>query len=259
MEKMRQNPLFKEVASDQQNGGLQTYMTIDRDKAARLSITPQQIDNLLYDSYGQRQILTLFTNINQYRVVLEVLPELQKSPKDLMNLYLKNSLGTPIPLSNFTSTVQKTGPLVINRQGQFPVSTISFNLNPQASLGEAVKAINEAKSEVNIPESVQTSFEGAAKIFQGSLDNEGWLILAAIIVVYIVLGVLYESYIHPMTILSTLPSAGIGALIALMICGKELTVIALIGILLLIGIVKKNAIMMVDFALEQEREEGKKS
>lgn len=257
MSRLQKNPIFTDVDSDQLNLGRQAYITIDRDSASRLSITAQQIDNTLYDSFGQRQALTLFTNINQYHVILEVLPKLQESQMDLDNLYLKSSTGLPIPLSAFTSVTEKLGPLVVNRQGQFPVSTLSFNLSPDASLGEAIKVIDGMKRDMGIPESLQTSFEGAAKIFEGSLSNEGWLIVAAIIVVYIVLGILYESYIHPITILSTLPSAGIGALLALLLFGRELTIIAIIGILLLIGIVKKNAIMMVDFALEQERDYGK--
>ncbi len=255
--KLRQSPVLRDVASDQQNLGLQTSILIDRDTAYRLGITLQMIDDTLYDAFGQRQVSTMFTQRNQYHVILEALPKLDQGPPALDNIYVNSATGGSIPLSTFTKVSQGIGPLVINRQGQFPVATISFNLAPGASLGDAVNAIHAAKKELNIPDTVQTSFEGAANTFQKSLGNEGWLILASIIVVYIVLGVLYESYIHPITILSTLPSAGMGALLALMLTRNELSVIALIGIILLIGIVMKNAIMMIDFALEQERKYGK--
>lgn len=253
MNQLRDFPKLKDVASDQQNQGLQTSIIIDRDTASRLGVTTQMIDNVLYDAFGQRQISTMFTQRNQYHVILEVYPQLQLGPNALSNIYLTTATGGEIPLSAFTQVTQTTGPIVINRQGQFPVSIVSFNLAQNAALGQAIKAIDQAKKEVGMPLSVQTSFEGAAKIFERSLNNEAWLVLAAILVVYIVLGVLYESYIHPITILSTLPSAGMGALIALLFTGNSLSVIALIGIILLIGIVMKNAIMMIDFALEQER------
>lgn len=255
--RFKQIPSLRDVVNDIQNDGLSTFIHYDRETASRLGISAQTIDDTLYDAYGQRQISTIYTQINQYKVVLEVLPEMQSTPNDLNNLYIKSTLGsTPsksIPFAAFSKVSQSTSPLVINRQGQFPVSLISFNLAPGATLGDAVTAIKEVEQELNLPLSVQTSFEGAAKAFQNSLKNEGWLMLAAIIVVYIVLGILYESIIHPITILSTLPSACIGALLGLYITGQSLTVIALIGIILLVGIVMKNAIMMIDFALEQER------
>jgi multidrug efflux pump len=251
--RLDKEPELKDVASDQQNLGLKTVLTVDRDTASRLGITMQMIDDTLYDAFGQRQVSIMFTQHNQYRVILEVLPKLQRQPLALNNIYLNSSTGDSVPLRTITRVSEKVGSLVINRQNQFPVTTLSFNLAPTATLGDAVHATERIKTELNIPESVQLSFEGAAKIFQGTLQNEGWLVLAAIVVVYIVLGVLYESYIHPITILSTLPSAGMGALFALMMTGNELSVIALIGIILLIGIVMKNAIMMIDFALEQER------
>ncbi len=255
--KLQNVPELRDVASDQQNSGLKTFISIDRDTASRLGITTQVIDETLYDAFGQRQVSTMFTQRNQYHVVLEALHALQKTPESLNNIYLNSATGSPIPLSAFTQVSEGIGPLVVSRQDQFPVSTISFNLAPGASLGDAVHAFESAKQDLHIPDSVETSFEGTAKTFQNSLNNEGWLMLAAIIVVYIVLGVLYESFIHPLTILSTLPSACVGALLALILFGSELNVIALIGIILLIGIVMKNAIMMIDFALEQERLHGK--
>ena len=212
---MRKQPLLRDVASDQQNAGLQTNILIDRDTAARLGITMQMIDDALYDAFGQRQISTIFTQINQYHVVLEALPDLQQSPNALDNIYLTSSSGGVTPLSAFAHISTGVGPLVITRQGQFPVAMVSFNLAPEGTLGDAVHVIDQAKQRLNFPASIQTSFEGAAKAFQSSLANEGFLVIAAIIVVYIVLGVLYESYIHPLTILSTLPSAGMGALFAL--------------------------------------------
>lgn len=253
LQKFRQLPELSDVASDQQNQGLATYIDINRDTASQLGITAAMIDNLLYDAYGQRLISTMFTQNNQYHVVLEALPEFQQNPAALSDMYLTSSNGKPIPLSAFTRVTQGVEPLVVNRQGQFPVATISFNLAPGAALGDAIREINNAALSLNIPANVELSFQGAAKTFQSSLNNEGWLILAAILVVYIVLGVLYESYIHPITILSTLPSAAMGALFALLLTGESLSVIALIGLILLIGIVMKNAIMMIDFALELER------
>ncbi len=255
--KMRTIPELQDVTSDQQNFGLHTNIALDRDTASRLGISTQLIDNILYDAYGQRQITTLFTQRNQYHVVLEVLPILQQNALDLSNIYINSSSGGAVPLNTFTKVSQSVGPLSINRQNQFPVATISFNLAKGAALGDAVKAINTAKDSIGMPLHVLTSFEGSAKSFQKSLANEGWLLLAAILVVYIVLGVLYESYIHPITILSTLPSACVGALLSLMITRNDLSVIALIGVILLIGIVMKNAILMIDFALEQERQYGK--
>ena len=256
--KLQNEPSLRDVTSDQQNLGLQTMITINRDTASQLGITTQMIDDTLYDAFGQRQVSIMFTQRNQYHVILEAFPKLQLAPAALNNIYITSPTnGRAIPLSVFTQVSQGVGPLVINRQGQFPVATVSFNLAPNASLGEAVNAIHQAKTDLKIPDSIDASFEGSAQTFQSSLGNEGWLMLAAIMVVYIILGVLYESYIHPVTILSTLPSACLGALIALLLLGKELSIIALIGIVLLIGIVMKNAILMIDFALEQERQYNK--
>jgi multidrug efflux pump len=257
LEKLQQIPELRDVASDQLNGGLQAGLVIDRNTASRFGITPQLIDDTLYDAYGQRQISIMFTQLNQYRVVLELKPELQQNPGELKNIYIRSQQGGEVPLSAFTTFQAGTSPLVVNHQGQFPVVTASFNLAPGASLGDAVTGIENAKKELGMPASVQATFQGTAAAFLNSLSNEPILILAALVTVYIVLGVLYESYIHPITILSTLPSAGVGALLALMICHTDFSVIALIGIVLLIGIVEKNAIMMIDFALEMERKEGK--
>jgi multidrug efflux pump len=254
LEKLRQLPELTDVASDQQIDGLEAHLVIDRDTASRLGITPQNIDDTLDDAFGQRQVSTMFTQQNQYHVVLEVSPKFQLTPASLDNIYVKSSNGTQVPLSTFTHLEERKSALAINHQGQFPVVTLSFNLAPGKSIGDAVEAVNRAKAELNLPPSVNAEFQGTARAFVASLSNEPILILAAVIVVYIVLGVLYESYIHPITILSTLPSAGVGAILALLLCGVNLSVIALIGIILLIGIVKKNAIMMIDFALEAERE-----
>jgi multidrug efflux pump len=254
MAKLKQIPELTDVASDQQLSGLGAHLVIDRDTAARLGITPQNIDDTLDDAFGQRQVSTVFTQLNQYHVILEVAPKFQKTPAALDNIYVKSSNGTQVPMSAFTHFEETQVPLAINHQGQFPVVTLSFNLAPGKSIGDAVDAVNKAKAELNLPESVDAEFQGTARSFEASLTNEPLLILAALIVVYIVLGVLYESYIHPITILSTLPSAGVGAILALLIFHIDLSVIALIGIILLIGIVKKNAIMMIDFALEAERE-----
>ena len=311
MAKLQTIPALRDLATDQQTSGLAASLTIDRVTASRMGITPQAIDQLLYDAYGQRQVSTLYTQLNQYHIVLETLPEYQKNPTKLSDIYVRSALaptalttssgtgtvtattasgnsassaapspsaapntatssgssnpsavasvnGGGIPLSAITRFEMKSSPLSVNHQGQFPVVTISFNLAPGASLGEATKAIDKAQQEIGMPLSVQSAFQGTAASFQASLSNEPLLILAALITVYIVLGVLYESYIHPITILSTLPSAGVGAILALLICGQELSVVALIGIILLIGIVKKNGIMMIDFALEAERKEGKR-
>jgi multidrug efflux pump len=257
VEKLRTLPELRDVASDEQNGGLEARLVIDRDTASRLGITPQMIDDALYDAFGQRQVSTIFTQFNQYHVVLEVTPALQQNPDALKSIYVHSPTGGEVPLSAFTHVVSKSAPLAVSHQGQFPSATLSFNLAPGAALGDAVTAIANAEREIGMPASVQTSFQGAAQAFQASLANEPVLILAALITVYIVLGVLYESYIHPLTILSTLPSAGVGAILALLLFGMDLNVIALIGIILLIGIVKKNAIMMIDFALEAERVEAK--
>ncbi len=255
--KFRTLPELQDVATDQQLSGGQAMLVIDRVTASRLGITPQAIDDALYDAFGQRQISTLFTQLNQYHVVLEALPAFQRNPSKLNDIYVRSVSGGAVPLSELTHFEMGTAPLAINHQGQFPCVTISFNLAPDTALGQATAAIERAQKEIGMPLSVQASFEGSAEAFQASLANEPWLILAAIVAVYIVLGVLYESYIHPITILSTLPSAGVGAILALWLCGTELGVVALIGIILLIGIVKKNAIMMIDFALEAEREERK--
>ncbi|RSL17431.1 multidrug efflux pump [Edaphobacter aggregans] len=256
VDKLRQIPVLTDVASDQQLSGLEAHLVIDRDTAARLGITPQNIDDTLDDAFGQRQVSTIFTQQNQYHVVLEVAPKFQRTTDALNNIYVKSSNGTQVPLSTFTHIEERQSSLAINHQGQFPAVTISFNLAPGKSIGDAVEAVNRAKQELGLPASVNAEFQGSARAFEASLTNEPLLILAALIVVYIVLGVLYESYIHPITILSTLPSAGVGAILALLIFHVNLSVIALIGIILLIGIVKKNAIMMIDFALEAEREHG---
>ena len=256
VDKLNTSHQLRDLASDQQNTGLQTRLAIDRNTASRLGITPQVIDDTLYDAFGQRQVATMFTQLNQYRVVLEIKPEFQFGPQDLSKVFIRSTTGGQVPLAAFTHWEQLTAPLVVNHQGQFPVTTLSFNLAPGISLGDAVHEINTAKQDLGIPQSVQADFQGTAKAFITSLANEPILILAAVVTVYIVLGVLYESYIHPITILSTLPSAAVGALLALMLCRAELSVIGLIGIVLLIGIVEKNAIMMIDFALEKERKEG---
>ena len=247
---------LSDVASDLQSGGLQVAIDIDRLKASRLNVTPQGIDDTLYDAFGQRQVTTIFTQLNQYRVILEAQQKYQLSPESLDKIYVKSSTGQMVPLSSFTTVKTITAPLTIVHQGQFPAVTLSFNLGPGSSLGEAVNAIQAAQKEINLPDTVVATFSGSAAEFRSSLESEPFLILAAIIVIYIVLGVLYESYIHPITILSSLPSAGVGALLALMVTNNSLSLVALIGIILLIGIVQKNAIMMIDFALEAERVEG---
>ena len=259
IERLQQLPQIEDVTSNYAENGLSAYILIDRPTAARFGITPATVDNALYDSFGQRIVSTIFTQSNQYRVILEADPELQKSLSSLSQLYLPSSTATngQVPLSALAHVEEQTAPLQINHLGQFPSITVSFNLAPGASLGEAVDAIKQAQQEIGLPASMITVFQGAALAFQAALGNELVLIIAAIITMYIVLGVLYESFIHPITILSTLPSAGVGALLALMIDGSDLNVIAIIGIILLIGIVKKNAIMMVDFALDAERNEGK--
>ena len=325
VDKLKTLPELRDVATDQQTSGLAASLVIDRQTASRLGISPQMIDETLYDAFGQRQVSTLYTQLNQYHVVLETMPDFQRDPAKLQDIYVRSAAttqspsgssapagatatpsnssssvsssgvvttagssatsnttgptgtnsnattgsanplavpalnGAAVPLSAFTHFESRTAPLSVNHQGQFPVVTISFNLAPNASLGEATKAIEQVQKDIKMPISIQAAFQGTAASFQASLSNEPLLILAALITVYIVLGVLYESYIHPITILSTLPSAGVGAILALMITGQELSVVALIGIILLIGIVKKNGIMMIDFALEAERKEGKES
>jgi multidrug efflux pump len=257
LERLRALPQLTDVASDQQAGGLQLSLVVDRDMASRLGVTSQMIDDTLYDAFGQRQISTIFTQLNLYRVILEVAPSFQQNPQALNQIYLRSAVGGPVPLSTFAHYERHESPLSIAHQGQFPAVTLSFNLAGGASLGDAVDVINKAVAELGPPVALHGDFQGAAKAFGDSLASEPILILAALVTVYIVLGVLYESYIHPITILSTLPSAGVGAFLALIICGEEFSIIALIGIVLLIGIVKKNAIMMIDFALEAEREQGK--
>jgi len=257
IDRLKKLPELRDVASDQLNGGLLVDLTIDRDSASRLGILPADIDNTLYDAFGQRQVSTIYTQLNQYRVVLEADPQFQQTPDSLKNIYVHSSNGTQVPLSAFTSVTTSPAALALNHQGQFPVVTLSFNLAPGTSLGDAVNSINGTKSDLGMPPSIQATFQGTAAAFLRSLGNEPILILAALVTVYIVLGVLYESFIHPITILSTLPSAGVGAILALLLCKTEFSIIALIGIILLIGIVKKNAIMMIDFALDAERNEGK--
>jgi len=258
LEKIKALPQLRDVATDDQPGGLQTKLVIDRQTASRLGITPQAIDNTLYDALGQREVSTLFTQLNQYHVVLEAMPGFQTNPKKLQDLFVTSTSGGAVPLSAFMHFEQGTSPLSVNHQGQFPVVTFSFNLAPRVSLGEATREIDKIQKEMRMPLSTLASFQGTAQAFETSLTNEPLLILAALVTVYIVLGVLYESFIHPITILSTLPSAGVGALLALLICGSELDVVGIIGIILLIGIVKKNGIMMVDFALDGERKHGRK-
>lgn len=257
VEKLQQRKELEHVSSDQQNQGLRIFLNIDRQTAARFGITPLDIDNALYNAFGQRQISTIFTELNQYRVILTLKPHFMQHPEDLQFLYVRSETGNRVPLATVASITETRGPLVINRQNQFPAATISFDCAPHVSLGQAVKAIEDVIHDLSMPASIKTDFQGAAQAFKASLKNEPLLILAALITVYIVLGVLYESYVHPVTILSTLPSAGVGALLFLMFFHHDLTVIAVIGIILLIGIVKKNGIMMVDFALEAERNEGK--
>jgi multidrug efflux pump len=258
VDKLRTMPELADVTSDISSRGLSAYLEIDRDTAGRFGITPATVDNALYDAFGQRIVSTIFTNTNQYRVILETDPQLKASLATLSSIYLPSSTGAgQVPLSAITHVREETAPLQINHLGQFPATTISFNVAAGYSLGEAVTAIKQAQKDIGLPASMFTAFQGAALAFQSSLTNELFLILAAIVTVYIVLGVLYESFIHPLTILSTLPSAGIGALVALILADKDLTVIAIIGIILLIGIVKKNAIMMIDFALDEQREKGK--
>jgi multidrug efflux pump len=255
--RLQQLAELRDVASDQQSTGLEARLILDRTTASRLGITPTDLDNALYDSFGQRQISTMFTELNQYRVVLESQTGFQQGPADLNSVFLRSAQGGSVPLGAFSSIETANAPLVVNHQGQFPVVTVSFNLAPSASLGEAVKVIDKVGKEVGLPASIQTAFQGTAQAFRASLVNTPFLILAAIVTVYILLGVLYESYIHPITILSTLPSAGVGALLSLMLFRTDFSVIALIGIILLIGIVEKNAIMMIDFALDAQRKEKK--
>jgi multidrug efflux pump len=258
VDRLQQVPQIEDVASDQENQGLAAFLTIDRDTAGRFGITAATVDNALYDAFGQRIVSTIFTQSNQYRVILQADSSLMASLDSLGTIYLPSAtaIGGQVPLSAVVKVSTRAAPLSIDHLGQFPATTISFNLAPGAALGDAVNAIRNAEADIHMPPSVITTFQGAALAFQATLANEVFLILAAIVTVYIVLGVLYESFIHPITILSTLPSAGVGALLALIIARQSLGVIGIIGIILLIGIVKKNAIMMIDFALAAEREEG---
>ncbi len=257
LEKIKTLPMLRDVSTDQQDRGLQAQLVIDRDTASRLGISAQTIDDTLYDAFGQRQVATVFTQLNEYHLVMEVSPEFQENPDALKGIFLKSSNGPPIPLNAISHFEPRTSVLAVNHQGPYPAVTLSFNLAPSTSLGDAVQAVQAAAREIGLPSSIRATFQGTAQAFQSSLKNEPYLILAALVAVYIVLGMLYESYIHPITILSTLPSAGVGAILALLLWRLDLSVIAMIGIILLIGIVKKNAIMMIDFALEAERKDGK--
>ncbi len=256
LDRLKKLPQLRDVATDQQTAGLELDVDVDRDTASRLGVTMQAIDNTLYDAYGQAQVATFFTQINQYRVVLDVKPGFQQSPDQVKDLYVKGLNGAQIPLNALVKTHTSAMPLAVNHQGQFPSITLSFNVAPDASLGQAVDAIHAAERDLRLPPSVHASFSGTAQAFKDSLANEGLLIAFALVTVYIVLGMLYESYIHPITILSTLPSASVGALLALLVMHVDFSIIGLIGIILLIGIVKKNAIMMIDFAIEAEQKEG---
>jgi multidrug efflux pump len=253
--KLKTIPIILDANSDQQIHGLESELVIDRETAARLGVNPQAIDATLYTAFGQRQVSTMYTGMNQYHVVMELLPQYQQNPSALNSVYVTSSSGTPVPLSTFSHFKTVLNSLTVNHQGPFPSITISFALAPGVALSQAVDAVNEARQDIGMPANVTARFAGTAQVFQASLKNQPLLILAALLAVYVVLGILYESYIHPITILSTLPSAGVGALLALLIFHVELTVIAIIGIILLIGIVKKNAILMIDFALETERKQ----
>jgi len=254
--RMRTMPELADVSSDQQSQGLAANLVIDRDSASRLGITAAAIDNVLYDAFGQREVSTMYTALNQYFVVMEVDPKYQTSPDALNGIFIKSSTGAMVPLSAIAKFQQQRTALQVNHQGQYPAVTLSFNLAPNYALGDAVSALEAVQREMNMPSTIHPSFQGTTQAFQDTSRNMPWLILAALVAVYIVLGILYESLIHPLTILSTLPPAGVGALLALMLTGTDLSIIALIGIILLIGIVKKNAIMMIDFALQAEREQG---
>jgi multidrug efflux pump len=254
--KLRTIPELQDVNSDLQSRALKAGLVIDRDTAARLGLSAQTIDNALYDAFGQRQVSTMYKGLNQYHVLMEVAQEFQQSPDALKNIYIRSSTGQEVPLSAFTRHNDSTTSLAVAHQGQFPAITFSFNLAPNVTLGEAVIAVQDAVRTMIVPATIHPGFQGTAQVFQDSLSSEPYLILAALVTIYIVLGMLYENYVHPITILSTLPSAGVGALLALLIFRTELSIIAFIGIILLIGIVKKNAILMIDFAIQAEREEG---
>ncbi len=248
--------MLQDVNSDLQNRALKAGLVIDRDTASRLGLTPQMIDNALYDAFGQRQVSTMYKGINQYHVVMEVAQQFQQSPDALKNIYVRSTTGQQVPLSAFTHYESSMTSLTVAHQGQFPAITFSFNLAPGVPLGDAVVAVQDMEHSMVIPATIHPGFQGTAQAFQSSLATQPYLILAALVTVYLVLGILYENYVHPITILSTLPSAGVGALLALLIFRTELSIIALIGIILLIGIVKKNAILMIDFAIDAERQEG---
>jgi multidrug efflux pump len=252
-------PVIADVNSDQQNHGLQVFVDYDRNTAARFGISPQLIDNTLYDAFGQRPVSTMYTRLNQYHVVMEAAPQYWQDSDILRRIYVRSPSGQQVPLSAFAHFAPEVAELSVTHEGLFPAITFSFNLKPGVALGEAVDAIHNAATTVGVPSGVQTFFAGTAQAYQDSLGSEPYLIAAALATVYLVLGILYESYIHPITILSTLPSAGVGALLALLLTQSELSIIAMIGIILLIGIVKKNAILMIDFALAAERNEGKNS
>ena len=259
MAELRKNPKLEDVTSDIQNSGLSAYIQVDRDTAARLGVSLASVDNVLYDAFGQRIVSTIFTQSNQYRVILQASDDVSRSPQALGGIYLQSTTNGAVPLSAIATIREQAAPLQSSHLGQFPATTVSFNLAKGVSLGESVTLIQQAEKAVGVPDSITTTFTGAAEAYRASLANELWLIVAAIVAIYIVLGVLYESFIHPITILSTLPSAAVGALIALLLAGQDLGVIGIIGIILLIGIVKKNAIMMIDFALDAERNQGKSS
>jgi multidrug efflux pump len=258
LQKLKTLPELRDQNSDQQDKGLQAKLVIDRDTASRMGITSQTLDNALYDAFGQRQVSTMYRPLNQYHVVMEVAPQFQQTLEALQNIYLRSTAGTPVPLAAFTHFEPSNTPLAVNHQGQVPSVTISFNLAPGIALGQATDAIEKAESTIGFPSTIQASWQGTAQAFQDSRSNMLILIITAVGAVYIVLGMLYESYIHPITILSTIPSAGVGALLALLLTHNELNVIGMIGIILLIGLVKKNAIMMIDVALDVERTQGKK-
>jgi multidrug efflux pump len=259
LNELKKIPILADVNSDQQNLGLQSELVYDRDTASRFGISAQLLDNTLYDAFGQRQVSTMYTSLNQYHVVMEAAPQYGLNPEGLRNIYVTSAAGQQVPLSALAHNASTTAPLAVNHQGPFSAVTLSFNLQPGVALGDAVTAINTAKQKIGFPDTVRGGFQGTAQAYQASLANEPILIATALLAVYIVLGILYESYIHPLTIISALPPAGVGAVLALMLTGTDLSLIAVIGVILLIGIVKKNAIMMIDFALAAERDEGKNS
>src|ERR1700721_2963398 len=256
---MRQQPLLRDANSDQQNSGLETELVYDRETASRLGITPRQIDNTLYEAFGQAQVSTMYTSLNQYHVVMEVAPQFWQSPEALRNVYVEASPGKEVPINAIAHAETRTAALAVNHQGQFPSVTVSFNLAPGVSLSDAAKAIIDMQQKIGMPGTIHGMFSGTLQAFQASFSTQPLLIITALMAVYIVLGILYESFVHPITILSTLPSAGVGAVLALLIFHIDLSVIALIGVILLIGIVKKNGILMIDFALAAERIEKKSS